>query len=283
MSAANGLNNDNGAARSALRRCATNVIAALAVLARPVRPHSQGAWPVAPRQLAIVAGAGLLIFLLMMVLIDAAAIRGVRHLPEWIVGAFDQITDFGKSGWFLWPLGILFLALASLPALPRIKQLVVDALMVRVGYLFLAIAVPGIFVNIVKHIFGRARPMVGGSLDPYLFRPFTWPADYASLPSGHAVTAISVLVAFGMLWPRARTVLWIYALLILVSRVVVTAHYPSDVLTGAVVGAVGVLLVRRWFALRGLGFCVGQDGILYRKSGPSLRRIKCVARALLSQ
>ncbi|HEY5379897.1 MAG TPA: phosphatase PAP2 family protein [Pseudolabrys sp.] len=259
------------------------MIDALAVLARPVRPHSQGAWPVAPRQLAIVAGTGLAMFLLMMVLIDAAAIRGVRHLPEWIVGAFDQITDFGKSGWFLWPLGILFLALASLPALPRIKQLVLDALMVRVGYLFLAIAVPGIFVNIVKHIFGRARPMVGGSLDPYLFRPFTWPAGYASLPSGHAATAFSVLVAFGMLWPRARTVLWIYALLILVSRVAVTAHYPSDVLTGAVVGVVGVLLVRRWFALRGLGFSIGQDGILYQKSGPSLRRIKSVARALLSQ
>ena len=35
------------------------------------------------------------------------------------------------------------------------------------------------------------------------------------------------LVAFSTLWPRARTVFWIYALLIAVSRVVVTAHYPS--------------------------------------------------------
>jgi undecaprenyl-diphosphatase len=161
--------------------------------------------------------------------------------------------------------------------------LVLDALMVRVGYLFLAIAVPGVFVNIVKHIFGRARPMVGGTLDPYLFNPFSWPADYASLPSGHAATAFSALVAFGILWPRARTVMWIYALLIAASRVVVTAHFPSDVLSGALVGVAGALLVRRWFALRGLGFSIGQDGILYQKPGPSLRRIKSVARALLSQ
>ena len=63
-----------------------------------------------------------------------------------------------------------------------------------------------------------------------------------------------MLVAFGALWPRTRRYLLIYALLIVVSRVVVTAHYPSDVLAGALVGAVGALLVRRWFAMRRLGF-----------------------------
>ena len=152
------------------------------------------------------------IFLLAMFLVDAAAIRGVGHLPRWIVWSFDQITDFGKSGWFLWPLGILFLALAALPSLPRVPQLVLAAMMVRVGFLFVAIGVPGLFVTIVKRMIGRARPLVGGSLDPYLFSPFNWPAAYASLPSGHATTAFSVLVAFGTLWPRARTVLWIYAL-----------------------------------------------------------------------
>ena len=130
---------------------------------------------------------------------------------------------------------------------------------------------------------GRARPLVGGSLDPYLFRPFNWTAEYASLPSGHATTAFAALVAFGTLWPRARTIMWIYALLIAVSRVVVTAHYPSDVLAGALVGVVGALLVRRWFALRGLGFSLSPDGVLQQKPGPSLRRIKSVARELLGQ
>jgi undecaprenyl-diphosphatase len=164
-----------------------------------------------------------------------------------------------------------------------VPQLVLAAVMVRVGFLFVAIGVPGLFVNVVKHIFGRARPMVGGSLDPLLFSPFSWPAAYAGLPSGHAATAFSVLVAFGMLWPRGRILLWIYALLIAASRVAVTAHYPSDVLAGALVGVVGALLVRRWFALRGLGFSVAPDGIVQQKAGPSLRRVKAVARALLGQ
>jgi membrane-associated phospholipid phosphatase len=283
MTVANGLNHDAGKAQGALRRCATNVAAAFARLTRAPRTHVQNRWLLARQQLAIAVGLAVAVFLLSIFLIDAAAIRGVAQLPRWIVWFFDAITDFGKSGWFLWPLGILFLVLAALPSLPRMPQLVLAAIMVRVGFLFTAIAVPGLFVNVVKHIFGRARPGVGGSLDPFLFSPFSWPAAYAGLPSGHATTAFSVLVAFGTLWPRARTILWIYALLIAASRVAVTAHYPSDVLAGALVGVTGALLVRRWFALRGLGFSIAPDGILHQKQGSSLRRIKAVARALLAQ
>ncbi len=282
MTAANGLKHgDAGAVQSPLRRCGGNVAAAFAVLARPARVHMRNPWPQAPQQLAIAAGLAVVILLLVMFLIDAAAIRGVAHLPRWIVWCFDQITDFGKSGWFLWPLGILFLALAALPSLPRVPQLVLAAIMVRVGFLFVAIGAPSLFGTIVKRMIGRARPLVGGSLDPYLFSPFKWTAAYAGLPSGHAITAFAALAAFGTLWPRGRTILWIYALLIAASRVVVTAHYPSDVLAGALVGVVGALLVRRWFALRRLGFSIGPDGRVHQFPGPSLKRIKSVARAAL--
>ena len=283
MTAANGIDRDAGGTQTALRRCGANVAAAFALLARPVRRHVQNPWPLDPQRLTIAAGVAVAIFLAVMFLFDAAAIRGVGHLPNWIVWSFDQITDFGKSGWFLWPLGILFLVLAALPSLPRVPQLVLTAIMVRVGFLFVAIAAPSLFDTIIKRMIGRARPLVGGSLDPYLFSPFKWTADYASLPSGHGTTAFAALVAFGSLWPRGRTIFWIYALLIAVSRVVVTAHYPSDVLAAAVVGVVGALLVRRWFALRGLGFSIGPEGAVHQLPGPSLKRIKSVARELLGQ
>ena len=282
MSAANGLNPGNLlAAKSALRRCAGNIMAALRMVLRRPRNQVGGALGLAWQQIAFGAAAALAIFLLTLVLFDAAAITAVKQLPSSVVWFFEEITDFGKSGWFLWPLGILFLVLAALAgAAPRTPQ-VLAAVMVRVGFLFAAIALPGIFVNVVKHVVGRARPMVGGSLDPFLFSPFSWPAAYAGLPSGHATTAFSVLVAFGTLWPRARAVLWIYALIILASRVVVNAHYPSDVLAGALVGTVGALMVRRYFALRGLGFTVGPDARVRPMAGPSLDRVKAVARELL--
>lgn len=267
---------------SALRRARNNVVAVFARLVRPPLPGLAQLWPLSRQQTAIGAAVALAIFLLVMVMFDAAAIRAVGHLPRWVIWCFDQVTDFGKSGWFLYPLGVLFLLLGAMPPLPRVAQLVMAAAMVRVGFLFAAIGVPSLFATIVKRMIGRARPMVTGTIDPYAFSPFIWRADYASLPSGHATTAFAVLVAFGALWPRARTVLWIYALTIAVSRVLVLAHHPSDVLAGALVGSLGALLVRRWFALERLGFSIAADATLRTWPGPSLKRIKAVARGLLS-
>jgi undecaprenyl-diphosphatase len=285
MSAANGINGEAGeAAASPLRRCIANVAAALKLLLRPARVDPRLRWPLAPRQFVIAGALAVVVFLLGMVFTDTAATNAVARLPRWVVSAFDAITDFGMSGWFLWPLGILFLILAALPRpLTRMSQLVLAAIMVRVGFLFMAIGVPGLFVTIVKRLIGRARPMVAGIADPYLFDPFKWTAAYASLPSGHATTAFSALVAFGTLWPRGRTILLVYALLIATSRIVVMAHYATDVFAGALVGIVGAMMVRRYFALRGLGFSVRADGTLRQFPGPSLKRIKSVARELLAQ
>jgi membrane-associated phospholipid phosphatase len=283
MSLANGFNRMEGEGAAILRRCLANVRTALAMLTRPARLRASWPWLSAPRQMAIAAGVGIAALLLVMVTIDAAAIRGVGHLPRWIISAFDDITDFGKSGWFLWPLGLAFLALAALPPiLTSFSQRVLAVIMVRIGFLFTAIAVPSLFVTIIKRMIGRARPMVGGSLDPFLYSPFIWRAAYAGMPSGHATTAFAALVAFGTLWPRSRTLWLVYALLIAVSRVVVTAHYPSDVFAGALVGMGGAILVRHYFAQRRLGFAIGPDGAIHQYEGPSLRRIKAVARGLLA-
>jgi undecaprenyl-diphosphatase len=281
MTTINGLH-QNDVTLTPLRRCAANVAVALALVTGPAKIHPR---PVVTslRPLAIKAAIYFAAFPLCMVLLDGPVMRAIGHLPRWVIVPFDEITDYGKSGWFLWPLGLLFLALAALPArLSRISQAVLAAVMVRIGFLFLAIAVPGLFVTTIKRMIGRARPMVEGHIDPFLFSPFKWTAAYASLPSGHATTAFSVLVAFTSLFPRWRTEFLIYAGLISLSRMVVTAHFPSDVFAGALVGTIGTLMVRRYFALRRLGFSVGPDGALHQHPGPSLKRIKAVARELLA-
>jgi undecaprenyl-diphosphatase len=245
-------------------------------------PRIQVRWP-DRNTLAIRTGVAFAIFLIVLVLFDAASIKAARQLPLWIIHIFDWLTDFGKGGWFLWPLAILMLAIVlATPMVPRLAQSVLASIAARCGFLFLAIALPGAFVNIVKHIIGRARPFVGGAADPYLFRPFSWPAAYASLPSGHAATAFGAALAFGMLWPRLRPLMWTYAVVIGISRVVVTAHHPSDVLAGALVGIVGVILVRNYYAARGVVFGVTPNGAPVVFPGPSKRRVKLVARALLA-
>ena len=137
----------------------------------------------------------------------------------------------------------------------------------RLGFLFLAIAVPGLVVTIVKRIVGRARPVVAGE-DAFLYKFFLWRVEYASFPSGHATTAFAAAVAFGVLWPRLRPLLWTYAIVIALSRVIVTAHHPSDVVAGAIAGAVGALLVRDWMAARRLGFSIRTDGTVRPFAGP---------------
>ena len=216
----------------------------------------------APFRLMVGAVAAIAAILMTMAYVDAWAISAVQRLPEWLTGAFDEVTDFGNSGWFLVPIGLLLAVIAALasPLLPRMSRLVLAAVSVRLAFLFLAIAAPGLVFTIVKRLIGRARPLVEGGLDPFLYRPLGWNVEYASLPSGHAVNACAAAFAIGGLWPRARAVMWAYALVIAVSRVVLTAHHPSDVVAGAIAGVVGALLVRDWFAARRLGFVLGADG-----------------------
>jgi undecaprenyl-diphosphatase len=219
-----------------------------------------------------------------MLLFDAWSVAMARRLPVMLVDAFNRLTDLGLSGWFLWPLGLVLIALALVdsPSMTAFPRHVLAAWAVRLGFVFTAIALPGLFVTVVKRLIGRARPFVDGD-GVWNYLPFSWRVDYASLPSGHATTAFSALVAIGALFPQARPLLWIYALLIALSRVVVTAHHPSDVVAGAIVGATGALLVRNWFAGRRLGFTVGADGAVRAMPGPSWRRIvKAVARRLHS-
>jgi undecaprenyl-diphosphatase len=270
-----------------VRRIACNIKAWIATLFRPPRISDtqwRPLWPFTGR-LALGAAVSILILVVSMILFDAWAITQARALPVWITHSFDQITDFGKSGWFLWPIGLVLLVLAAVmsPALPRFTQLVLATLVVRFGFLFIAIGLPGLFGTVVKRLIGRARPFVGGVADPFLYAPFGWSPAYASLPSGHATTSFAAAVAIGALWPRARPLLWVYALVIAVSRVVVTAHHPSDVIAGAILGVVGALLIRSWFAARRLGFVLGPDGKVRARPGPSWRRIKKVALGLIAQ
>lgn len=219
----------------------------------------------------------------LMVFVDADASKAVARLPHWLIEGFNEITDFGRSGWFLWPSGLLFLlltAIAASPRLGRFPRAVYAAFAVRVGFIFVAIGFPGLVVTILKRCIGRARP---SALGPFAYDLFAWRPEFASLPSGHAATAFSALIAIGAIFPRARAVMWVYASAIVVSRVVVSAHYPSDVLAGAAFGAFGAILVRQWFALRRMGFYIGPNGEVRALPGPSQGRLKKVARALFAQ
>jgi membrane-associated phospholipid phosphatase len=61
----------------------------------------------------------------------------------------------------------------------------------------------------------------------------------------------------------------------------VSAHYPSDVLAGAIIGVLGALVVRNWFAVRRLAFVVMPDRSVRPLPGPSFRRLRALARRIV--
>jgi membrane-associated phospholipid phosphatase len=87
----------------------------------------------------------------------------------------------------------------------------------------------------VKRIVRRPRPAH--------VEPLVRTAGRHSFPSSHATSAAAAAVAFGALGAHAVLPL---AVAMCLSRLVVGVHYPSDVVAGAVLGALTAHLGARW-------------------------------------
>src|SRR6266704_3327468 len=189
------------------------------------------------------------------------------------------LTDFGKSAYVLWLLAAMLFAIAiTSPRLRGSSRSLLLSLGTRLQFVFFAVLTPVLVGEVIKWIVGRGRPFVGGQANPFNFEHFAGTEAYASFPSGHAITSFALAFAVSAVWPQARPAKIVYAILISISRLVLLAHHPSDVGAGALIGVVGAMLVRYWFAARRLGFAIRRDGAIVPLAGPSLGHLKRVAR-----
>jgi len=189
------------------------------------------------------------------------------------------LTDFGKSAYVLWLLAIMLFAVAIMsPRLRGTSRSLLLGFGTRLQFLFFAVLVPVLAGEVIKWIVGRGRPFVGGEANAFNFAHFAGTEAYASFPSGHAIASFALAFAVSAVWPQARIAMTVYAVLIAISRLVLLAHHPSDVVAGALIGVIGAMIVRYWFAARRLGFAIRRDGAIVPLAGPSLERLKRVAR-----
>ncbi|MEW6644288.1 MAG: phosphatase PAP2 family protein [Pseudomonadota bacterium] len=249
---------------------------------RLVRAPSRARAALGRRRLArqtvgLIAGTAVLAAILMLTLdVPVISAMPTRGAPELWPARF--ITDFGKSEYVLWTSGVLvLLTVVVAPAFAGTRRAQWAALNVRFSFIFLAVAVPNMAGEVLKGLIGRGRPFVGGAANAFNFSPLTWSPQFASLPSAHAITAFSLAFAVAAVWPRTRYVMAAYAVLIILSRIVLLAHHPSDVVAGGVVGVIGAMAVRQWFAARRLGFMITADGRINPLPGPSIASLRGVA------
>jgi undecaprenyl-diphosphatase len=252
-------------------------------LAQLVRPPSHSRRAEAARRsarhaLLLTATIGAVIIALMYAL-DAREIglmppRGTASL--WPVRI---LTDFGKSEYVLESLAALLFAVAMItPRLRGTSRSLLLGFGTRLQFVFFAVLVPVFAGEVIKWVVGRGRPFAGGEANAFNFSHFAGTEAYASFPSGHAITSFALAFAVSAVWPRARPAMIVYAVLIAISRLVLLAHHPSDVVAGALIGVIGAMFVRYWFAARRLGFAIRHDGAIVPLPGPSLGHLKRVAR-----
>ncbi|CCE03912.1 phosphatase PAP2 family protein [Bradyrhizobium sp. STM 3809] len=228
---------------------------------RPQTAPDAAAWRHLSRQLLLLGAVGVGTILLLMLAFDAYEIglmpaRGTPSLWPWRI-----VTEFGQDEYVISVLAVgVVVTILIAPLWPEATRSRLLNFATHMQYFFFAVVTSVLAAQVLKYIIGRGRPFVGGKANAFNFDPFNGTPAYFSMPSAHAVTAVALAFAVAAVWPRLRIPMFIYAVIIVVSRLVLLAHHPSDVVAGAVVGLVCAMLVRYWFAARRLGFRLSKDG-----------------------
>lgn len=139
---------------------------------------------------------------------------------KWVRQFFALVSKLG-DGWIWGLLGIGLLYIRGVVVLPTILVM-----------LLTAIAGIAIYTTLKQNLV-RERPYIShrGIL------PGTAPLDRYSFPSGHTLHASSFATMTYFLEPALFVIVLPIAVLIALSRTILGLHYPSDVLAGAVIGA----------------------------------------------
>ena len=225
----------------------------------------------------IVALIGVLVVAALSALFDARISAAMTDAPLAALVAATLVTDFGQSG-YMFGSAILIAGVSLLAQRSRrfvAFDPILRALRERACYVLGVLATSGLLAQVVKHLVGRARPRMMPAFGPYHFDLLSMEADFASFPSGHAATVFAMAVALSLLMPRCRVPLFVFAVLVAASRIVVEAHYASDVVAGGFLGVASALLVTWICAGWSMAFDRGPGAAVHLKdAGVVLRGLR---------
>jgi len=146
------------------------------------------------------------------------------------------ITVLGDAKWYY----LLLLFLAAVFYFFKKNKLY----FMRVIYILISLITSGIINSSIKWLAGRHRPKNLFQHDLYGFTFFASGYELNSFPSGHTAVVFCLATAVVILFPRWRIPAYTTALLIGISRVVITSHFLADVIGGAGVGIISAVIVK---------------------------------------
>ena len=176
---------------------------------------------------------------------------------------FDFTGRLGLTYGYLTIFGLAFVVLHWGGVPPRLQQfaLPLRALSGIPAFLFLSIAASGVIVDVLKIVFGRARPKLLFQSDVYGFAWFRWGPDHWSFPSGHSATIVALMAGLWFLWPQHFLFYILVAAIVCMSRVVVGAHYLADCLAGALIAILTTRYIAQVFAKCGIDLAAARHGL----------------------
>ncbi|WP_210246267.1 phosphatase PAP2 family protein [Aureimonas fodinaquatilis] len=204
----------------------------------------------------LILGAGASALSVVCFALDRQISLAMLHEPVGVIAFWNIATDAALVRWYLYPSILVLLAafLIEWSSRQEIRAFWPSAATGVAAYLFSSVALAAIVTNFLKIVFGRARPLLMDDYGNFSFSLGRFGHDYSSFPSGHSTTIGAVTLVAAVLAPSQRVAILIAGFCIALSRIVVRAHYPSDVVAGFAIGALTAIAVGRWLASRNLFF-----------------------------
>jgi membrane-associated phospholipid phosphatase len=184
------------------------------------------------KKTAIFAVIAIIIYLILYYFCDRAIDLWIHHnySNSWLSQGGIYVSDLAYGVFIKIGLAICFVLIIIID--PDLKKRWTRHLL----YVCVTAAIAIVIGEGCKYLLGRHRPIRLFTHNAYGFQFFAAKWELNSTPSGHTLRAFAILTALSLLYRRLAVVFMALAVLIGASRVVVTAHYPSDVVFGAFIG-----------------------------------------------